>query len=92
MVYEIIPEQVSFFANYVNGFKNVAPVQNPNDITQLIEYKPEQGNQTEVGLKFDLFGKKLLTTLSYYHINIKDRLVEDPSNEDLLIQDGNIKS
>lgn len=95
LVYEIVKDQISFFANYVNGFKNVAPTRDPNDTTgnTFIEYKPEQGNQTEAGFKLDLFNKKLLTTVSYYNIGIKNRLMADPSGvAGLYIQDGNIKS
>lgn len=95
LVYEIVKDQISFFANYVNGFKNVAPTRDPNDTTgsTFIEYKPEQGNQTEAGFKLDLFDKKLLTTVSYYNIGIKNRLMPDPSGiSGLYIQDGNIKS
>lgn len=95
LVYEAVKDQVSFFANYVNGFKNVAPTRDPNDLqgNTFIEYKPEQGNQTEVGVKLDLFNKKLLATVSYYNIGIKNRLMPDPSGiAGLYIQDGNIKS
>ncbi|NIF06272.1 TonB-dependent receptor [Chryseobacterium sp. Tr-659] len=95
LVYEIIKNEISFFANYVNGFKNVAPRKDPRDGTgnTFIEYKPEQGNQFEAGFKLDLFGKKLLTTVSYYNMKIKNRLIADPSGiPDLYIQDGNIKN
>ncbi|WP_255577344.1 TonB-dependent siderophore receptor [Elizabethkingia sp. JS20170427COW] len=95
LVYEAVKDQVSFFTNYVNGFKNVAPTRDPNDLqgNTFIEYKPEQGNQTEVGVKLDLFNKKLLATVSYYNIGIKNRLMPDPSGiAGLYIQDGNIKS
>lgn len=95
LVYEIVKNQVSFFANYVNGFKNVAPTRDPRDKNgnTFIEYKPEQGNQFEAGFKLDLLNKKLLTTVSYYNMKIKNRLVADPSGiTGLYIQDGNIKN
>lgn len=92
LVYEIVKDQVSFFANYVNGFKNVAPQRDPRNTNVFIEYKPEQGNQFEAGFKLDLLGKKLLTTVSYYNMKIKNRLIADPSIDGLYIQDGNIKN
>ncbi|MET3037143.1 TonB-dependent receptor [Chryseobacterium sp. NRRL B-14859] len=95
LVYEIIKNEISFFANYVNGFKNVAPTVDPRDTSRntYIEYKPEQGNQFEAGFKLDLLGKKLLTTVSYYNMKIKNRLMPDPSGiTGLYIQDGNIKN
>ncbi|WP_284462155.1 TonB-dependent siderophore receptor [Chryseobacterium sp.] len=95
LVYEIVKNEISFFANYVNGFKNVAPTRDSRDKSgnTFIEYKPEQGNQFEAGFKVDLFGKKLLTTVSYYNMRIKNRLIADPSGiTGLYIQDGNIKN
>lgn len=89
LVYEIVKDQVSFFANYVNGFKNYAPSLDQNGT--LTKWDPEQGNQLEGGLKLDLFNKKLLTTISVYNINVKNRLIADPSGIGS-IQDGNIKS
>lgn len=75
LVYEIVPNQISFFSNYVNGFKNYAPSENQDGV--ITKWKPEQGNQFEAGFKMDLFNKKLLTTLSYYVLNIKNRLIDD---------------
>ncbi|WP_080778812.1 TonB-dependent siderophore receptor [Chryseobacterium phocaeense] len=93
LVYEIVQNEISFFANYVNGFKNVAPTVDPRDKNTYIEYDPEQGDQFETGFKLDLFGKKLLTTISYYNMRIKNRLMPDPSGIiGLYIQDGNIKN
>lgn len=89
LVYEIVKDQVSFFANYVNGFKNYAPSLNQDGL--MTKWNPEQGNQFEGGFKLDLFNKKLLTTVSYYNINVKNRLVDDPSGIGS-IQDGNIKN
>ncbi|WP_419868032.1 TonB-dependent siderophore receptor [Chryseobacterium sp. CT-SW4] len=89
LVYEIVKDEVSFFANYVNGFKNYAPSLNQNG--ELTKWDPEQGNQVETGFKLDLFNKKLLTTISYYNINVKNRLIADPGGIGY-IQDGNIKS
>lgn len=89
LVYEMVKDQISLFANYVNGFKNYAP--SLNEAGVLTKWDPEQGNQIEAGFKLDLFHKKLLTTISYYNINVKNRLVADPGGIGS-IQDGNIKS
>lgn len=89
LVYEIVKDQVAFFANYVNGFKNFAPSLNQDGI--LTEWEPEQGNQLEGGFKLDLFNKKLLATLSYYNMNVNNRLIADPSGLGSR-QDGNIKN
>ncbi|MBL1222578.1 TonB-dependent receptor [Chryseobacterium sp. L7] len=89
LVYEIVKDQISFFANYVNGFKYFAPSANQDGV--LTKWDPEQGNQIEGGFKLDLFGKKLLSTITYYNMNIKNRLVADPGGAGS-IQDGKIKN
>lgn len=89
LVYEIVKNEISFFANYVNGFKNFAPSLNQDGV--LTKWDPEQGNQLEGGFKLDLFGKKLLSTMTYYHMNVKNRLIADPGGMGSR-QDGNIKN
>lgn len=89
LVYEILPQQVSFFANYVNGFKYYAPSENEAGV--LTVWDAEQGNQFETGFKLDLFNKKLLTTLSYYNMKVKDRVIANPAGFGR-IQDGDIKN
>lgn len=89
LVYEIKKDEISFFANYVNGFKNIAP--GPNQDGILTQWDPEQGNQFEAGFKLDLFAKKLLSTVSYYNMRIKNRVIADPGGLGSR-QDGNIKN
>lgn len=89
LVYEIVKNEVSFFANYVNGFKNFAP--SPNQDGVLTSWDPEQGNQFEGGFKLDLFGKKLLSTITYYNMNVKNRLIAVPGGLGSM-QDGKIKN
>ncbi|MCQ9636324.1 TonB-dependent receptor [Chryseobacterium sp. WG23] len=89
LVYEIKKDEISFFANYVNGFKNIAP--SPNQDGVLTKWDPEQGNQFEAGFKLDLFGKKLLSTITYYNMNVKNRVIADPGGMGSR-QDGNIKN
>ena len=66
LVYQIVKDQVSVFGNYLNGFQNLAPVNQP-DGGQLI-LDPLYANQFEAGIKAEVFNKKLSTTISYYNI------------------------
>lgn len=66
LVYQIVKDQVSVFGNYLNGFQNLAPVNQP-DGGQLI-LDPLYANQFETGIKAEVFNKKLSTTISYYTI------------------------
>lgn len=66
VVYQLIKNQVSLFGNYMNGFQNLAPVNQP-DGNQLV-LDPLYANQYEGGIKVEAFNKKLSTTLSYYTI------------------------
>lgn len=77
---------ISAFANYQNGFTNQAPaVSSTGNVTN---YKPVQTNQKEIGLKFDLFDGKLMSTISYYDIELKNILRQNPGNTTETIQDG----
>ena len=76
-------DQLSIFANYQNGFTNVAPqlVGNPDDGPQTLKtFDPEQANQLEFGIKTNLFNNRLNATISYYDIKVKDRVITDPSS------------
>lgn len=66
IVYQIIKDQVSIFGNYLNGFQNLAPVNQPNGEQLILD--PLYANQYEGGIKAELFNKKLNTTISYYNI------------------------
>ncbi|WP_183574897.1 TonB-dependent siderophore receptor [Mucilaginibacter sp. X5P1] len=70
LVYQIVPNQVSLFGNYMNGFSNNAPVRQPDGT--FSSFKPSEANQWEGGVKLDLFDGKLNSTLSYYHIKVSD--------------------
>lgn len=95
LLYQPIKEQLAVFANYQNGFNNVAPqlVGNPEDGPQKIEtFKPEQANQLEFGIKTDFFDSRLNATISYYDITVKDRVIIDPNSPFNRIQGGEIAS
>jgi iron complex outermembrane recepter protein len=79
-------DKISIFANYQNGFTNVAP--GTTSAGDAVNYKPIQANQSEVGLKIDLYEGKIIGTLSYYDINLKNILRQNPTNTTEMLQDG----
>jgi iron complex outermembrane receptor protein len=95
LLYQPIKDRLSLFTNYQNGFTNVAPqlVGNPEDGPQTLEtFDPEQANQFEVGLKTNLFNNRLDATISYYNIQVTDRVITDPSSPFNKIQGGEVES
>lgn len=86
IVYQILKDQVSVFANYMNGFVNIPPGENADETVKT--FKPEQANQIEGGFKFQLFRNKLSANISYYNIKVEDVLRADPDNPGYSIQDG----
>ena len=77
VVYEIIKNQLSLFGNYQNGFKNVQPITLADNNRQF--FKPEQSNQFETGIKFELLKGKINGTVSYYDIKVKDKVRTVPN-------------
>ena len=95
LLYQPIKDRLSVFTNYQNGFTNVAPqlVGNPEDGPQTLQtFDPEQANQFEVGLKTNLFNNRLDATISYYNIQVTDRVITDPSSPFNKIQGGEVES
>lgn len=95
LVYQPIEEQLSVFANYQNGFTNVAPklVGDPDQGAQTLKtFDPEQANQMEFGVKTNLFTNRLNATISYYDIKVKDRVITDPNSLFNKIQGGEVES
>jgi len=96
LVYQIVKDQVSLFANYMNGFSNLAPVTQPvPDVSGVL--KPQQANQLEGGVKVELFNSKLRVTASYYDIKVDnmtrtDVYVKDGRNYNITVQDGTQRS
>jgi len=83
LVYQVVKEQVSLFANYQNGFTNETGTDYAGKT-----FKPEQANQLEGGVKLNLFEGKLSSTLSYYRINVQDVIRPYLANPNFSIQDG----
>lgn len=95
LLYQPIEDQLSVFANYQNGFTNVAPqlVGNPDEGPQTLKtFDPEEANQLEFGVKINLFNNKLNATVSYYNITVKDRVITDPASPFNKIQGGEVVS
>ncbi|AUP81177.1 TonB-dependent receptor [Flavivirga eckloniae] len=95
VLYQPIREKLSVFANYQNGFTNVAPVLvgDPNSSPQTLKtFDPEQANQLEFGIKTNLFSNRLNATISYYDIKVKDRVITDPTSPFNKIQGGEVES
>lgn len=82
-VYQIVKDRVSLFGNYLNGFTNETGI----DFSGR-QFKPEQANQWEGGVKMNAFGGKLTGTVSYYDIKVRDVLRADPDHPNFEIQNG----
>ncbi|SDH34000.1 iron complex outermembrane recepter protein [Flavobacterium omnivorum] len=95
VVYQIIENKVSVFTNYMNGFINKAPV-SVSDVdgtnSRLQIFDPEQANQYEFGLKTNLYKDIISASISYYNIDVKNRLMTDPNNINNAIQGGEVNS
>jgi iron complex outermembrane receptor protein len=91
LVYQPLKDKVSLFANYMNGFMNVAPVTYNNGTSNVVAtFDPEHANQFEVGVKTNLFKERLSVTASYYNIQVKDRVAFDGVNAP--VQGGEVES
>ena len=92
LVYEVVEDQVSLFGNYQNGFKNVAPVVQPlPDISG--DFKPQQAEQWEAGVKVNLLSDRLGLTASYYDISVSnmtrgESIERDGQTYNITVQDG----
>lgn len=84
LVYQVVKESVSLFANYMNGYQNAPSIVQPDG--SALQVKPIYAIQYEGGVKAELFDKKINTTLSYYYIDI-DNAVRYGSNS-FAFQDG----
>jgi iron complex outermembrane receptor protein len=84
LVYEVLKERVSLFGNYMNGFFNKSGVARDGSA-----FKAEYADQLEFGAKADIFGHKLVGTVSYYDIKVQNVLRPDPIDPvNYNIQDG----
>jgi len=75
IVYQPIIDKVSIFANFMDGFSNVAPSEVINPDTgenRTITFDPEHATQFEFGTKLHLLNDKLFATISYYDIEVEN--------------------
>ncbi|MDZ7614306.1 MAG: TonB-dependent receptor [Flavobacteriaceae bacterium] len=95
LVYQPIQDKLSIFANYMNGFVNLDPVEvsdiDGNNPTIKI-FDPEEANQFEFGAKANLFKDYLAITASYYDIKVSNKVMADPNNQNNSIQGGEVTS
>ncbi|QJB32248.1 TonB-dependent receptor [Chitinophaga oryzae] len=96
LIYQVVKDKVSLFANYMNGFKNSAPV-----TQSLPEYsgvlKPQQANQFEGGVKLNVLNNKLSMSASYYNILVTNMtrsidVEKDGNHYNITVQDGSQRS
>lgn len=96
LVYQILPEKLSLFGNYMNGFRNVAPVVQPlPDISGVL--KPQHANQLEGGIKLQAFNNMLNLTASYYDISVSnmtraESIVRNGQTYNITVQSGTQES
>ena len=95
IVYQPLLDKLSVFANYMNGFVNVAPMEvgdaDGNNL-RMKSFKPEQANQWEGGIKANLAGDKLFATVSLYDIKVSNRVIQDAGNRYNYTQGGKVGS
>lgn len=97
LVYQPIENKVSVFANYMNGFKNIAPskIYSDDAVPQYLgmqAFDPEHANQYEFGIKTNLLQDKILITASYYAIDVTDKIMASPTNPNNSVQGGAVES
>ena len=84
LVFQPVLNKVALFANYMNGFSNVAPITTPSG--NILTFDPEQANQFEFGTKLNLLNDKVIANLSYYNIKVSNTVLQVSPEE--YIQDG----
>ncbi|WP_245957553.1 TonB-dependent receptor [Chitinophaga flava] len=96
LIYQVVKDKVSLFANYMNGFQNLAPITQP--LPELSgNLKPQQANQFEGGVKLDLLQNKLTMTASYYNILVTNMtrgatIEKNGTQYNYTLQDGSQRS
>ncbi|MDX2243005.1 MAG: TonB-dependent siderophore receptor [Leptolyngbyaceae cyanobacterium bins.302] len=88
LVYQPIKE-VSLYAGWTRSF---IPVSAASLSASGSTFEPSTGEQFEVGVKTELFNRKLTSTLAAYQIKRKNILVPDPANPVFNIQIGEQES
>ncbi len=94
MIFKVVDDKLSLFANLMDGFKNVSPATTATSMEETVDMKPEHATQYEGGIKFELVNGKLNGTLSYYDIQVRNtvRSVTDADENTYSVQDGTQES
>ncbi len=95
LVYQPIADKLSLFANYMNGFRNIAPsgvFDENGDLAGSQTFRPEHANQFEAGVKANLFTDKLIGSVSYYDIRVNDIVLSPPMGYGFSTQGGTVQS
>ncbi|HEY1192696.1 TonB-dependent receptor, partial [Flavobacterium sp.] len=94
LVYEILPEQLSVFGNYLGGNKNINSFLKDDGTGNGVMQKadPEKATQWELGIKSSLFQNRLTLMASYFDIKVDNKLRTDPVNQLFSLQDGTQKN
>jgi len=79
----------SGFSPYVSYSESFNPISGVNKNGQ--RYKPSEGEQIEVGLKYQPVGSNLLITAAAYEIEESNRLVTDPTDPTNQVQAAGAK-
>lgn len=95
IVYQPVLDKVSIFANYMNAFLNVSPMQvtDPDGSNPRVKsFRPEHASQFEAGVKTVLLADKLTLTASYYDIRLSNRVLPIVGNINDFDQRGKVGS
>lgn len=96
MVYQLLKDRLSVYANYMNGFSYVAPV-----TQELPDYsgdlKPQLASQWEAGIKASFWNNRLYFSGGYYDILVDNmsrgiEVERDGKSYNITIQDGQQRS
>lgn len=90
IVYELLPNELSVFGNYMGGTKNINSflADDGSGNGKMQRATPEKATQWEVGIKSDLFDHKLSLMASYFNIKVDNKLRTNPNNQLFNLQDG----
>jgi iron complex outermembrane receptor protein len=88
IVFQPVKDIVSLFANYQNSFTNkfASNANAEGYVDKKNDFKPEQANQLEGGVKVDVLDGKLSASVSVYQIKVID--VIRPITNVISVQDG----
>ncbi|WP_266205088.1 TonB-dependent receptor [Pontibacter kalidii] len=93
-----VRDNLNYFASYSQGFKPIDPafVRNPENYGGTEPFDSESSYQVESGLKGEFLGKRLFSTLSFFHIEKRNMLVNTgqltEAGNPIYRQNGRVKS